>query len=214
MRTKTLLLTAAVLTAGLAASVAQSVYSVNAVGYVNKSLVTGYNLISNPLNGTNNLLSTILPIVADGTFVLKWNATAQTFGDPSQYYDGLGWLPDTTVNPGEGIFVNAPAAATVTFVGEVPQGNLTNQISGNYSLLSHIVPQSISLANPSVNFPAQDGDFVLQWNPAAQAYFDPLQYYDGLGWLPSEPTPAVAEGFFFNTGAAAARSWGRSFSVN
>src|SRR5688572_23815862 len=130
MRTKTLLLTAAVLTAGLAASVAQSVYSVNAVGYVNKSLVAGYTLISNPLNGTNNLLSTILPVVADGTFILKWNAASQTFSDPSQYYDGLGWLPDATLNPGEGAFINAPAATTVTFVGEVPQGNLTNQISG------------------------------------------------------------------------------------
>jgi len=214
MRTKTLLLTAAVLTAGLAASVAQSVYSVNAVGYVNKSLVAGYTLISNPLNGTNNLLSTILPVVADGTFVLKWNAASQTFSDPSQYYDGLGWLPDATLAPGEGAFINAPAATTVTFVGEVPQGNLTNQISGNYSLLAHIVPQSISLANPSVNFPVLDGDFVLFWDTAAQAFRDPLQYYDGLGWLPSEPTPAVAEGFFFNTAPAAARSWGRSFSVN
>ena len=111
-------------------------------------------------------------------------------------------------------FINAPAATTVTFVGEVPQGNLTNQISGNYSLLAHVVPQSISLANPSVSFPALDGDLVLFWNPATQSFRDPLQFYDGLGWLPSEPVPAVGEGFFFNTAPAASRSWGRTFSVN
>lgn len=216
MRTKTLLLTAAVLTAGVAASVAQSVYSVNAVGYVNKPLVPGYTLISNPLNGTNNLLSTILPVVPDSTFVLKWNAAAQTFADPNTYVDGIGWLPDGTLNPGEGAFINLPGPGTntVTFVGEVPQGTLTNQIAGNYTLLSHIVPQAISLAHPSVNFPAQDADFVLFWNPATQSFRDPITFVDGLGWLPNEPTPAVGEGFFFNTSAGAARPWSRSFSVN
>jgi len=214
MRTKTLLLTAAVLTAGLAASVAQSVYSVNAVGYVNKSLVAGYTLISNPLNGTNNLLSTILPIVPEDTIVLKWDSATQSFGTPSQYYGGLGWLPDTTLNPGEGAFINSPTATTVTFVGEVPQGNLTNQISGNYSLLAHVVPQSISLANPSVNFPVLEDDLVLFWDTATQSFATPLQYYGTLGWLPNEPVPAVAEGFFYNTAPSAARSWGRTFSVN
>ena len=71
MRTKTLLLSAAVLAAGLAASTAQSVFSVNAVGYVNKTLAPGYNLIANPLNGTNNLLSTIIPTAPDGSAVIK-----------------------------------------------------------------------------------------------------------------------------------------------
>src|SRR5688500_15579957 len=56
MRTKTLLLTAALSAAGIATSMAQApVYSVNAVGYVNTPLVPGYNLISNPLdNKTGN----------------------------------------------------------------------------------------------------------------------------------------------------------------
>jgi hypothetical protein len=49
MRTKTLLLTAALCAAGIATSKAQ-VYSVNAVGYVNTSLLKGFNLVSNPLD--------------------------------------------------------------------------------------------------------------------------------------------------------------------
>src|SRR5437763_15367210 len=61
MRTKTLLLTAAVLAAGLGASVAQTVFSVNAVGYVNVTIKPGYNLICNPLNGSNNVISTVMP---------------------------------------------------------------------------------------------------------------------------------------------------------
>ncbi len=58
MRIKALLCAAA-LAAGAVSSMAQSnVYSLNIVGYVNVPLVTGFNLIANPLdNGTNDLAS-------------------------------------------------------------------------------------------------------------------------------------------------------------
>jgi len=217
MRTKTLLLTAAVLAAGLGASVAQSVFSVNAVGDVNLTLGQNYSLICNPLNGTNNNLSTILPTPPDGTYVLRWLPAQQTFSDPYTYIDGLGWLPDTTVAPGEGIFINLPGPgnATLTFVGDVPQGNsISNHLFGNYSLVSQIVPQQIALDNPSVGLPVQDGDYVLFWDAVHQTFGDPISYIDGLGWLPSAPTPAVGQGFFYNTSPSAGRAWTRSFSVN
>lgn len=214
MRTKTFLLSAAVLAAGLSASVAQSVFSVNAVGYVNIPVSGAYTLIANPLNGTNNLMSTVIPAPPDGTVILKWNPASQSFSAPFTYVDGLGWLPDGTINPGEGFFINTGGSATtLTFVGEVPQGaNLANPLSANYTLISSIVPQSISLADPSASFPAQDGDVVLVWNVATQRFDAPFTYVDGLGWLPSNPTPAVGQGFFFNT--TTARTWTRTFSVN
>ena len=67
MRTKTILLTAAVLAAGLGASVAQSVFSVNAVGYVNVTIRPGYNLIANPLNNGGNTVSEVLPPASHGS---------------------------------------------------------------------------------------------------------------------------------------------------
>lgn len=193
------------------------VYSVNAVGYVTKTLTNGYNLISNPLNGTNNDLNTILPVVPDGTYILRWLPNSQAFDNPFQYYDGFGWFPTTTINPGEGMFINLPgagSATTVTFVGEVPQGNLTNRVSGVYSLLAHIVPQAISLADPSVSMPALDGDYVLFWNQNTQVFKDPTQFYDGFGWFPVDPIPAVGEAFFYNSVAGPGRNWTRTFSVN
>ena len=215
MRTKTLLLTAALGLVGVAGVSAQSVYSVNAVGYVNKLVVAGYTLIANPLNGTNNQLSTILPTPPDGSTILKWNPATQGFSEPYSYIDGLGWLPDgaLTVNPGEGFFFNLPSGtATLTFVGDVPQGNLTNGISANYSLLSSVVPQVVAIDNPAFNFPVADGDTVLQWNSNAQTFAEPLSYIDGLGWLPNAPTITVGEGFFYNS--LSSRNWTRSFSVN
>jgi hypothetical protein len=211
MRTKALLLTAAVMTAGLAASVAQSVYSVNAVGYVNLNLPANFSLISNPLNGTNNNLSTILPVVPDGSQVLTWDAANQRFNDANLYFGGFGWVPDGTLNPGQGAFLFVPSATTVTFVGEVPQGNLTNNIPVNFGLLAHMVPQSIGLE--AANLVSTDGDQVLFWDRANQRFEDAFLYFGGFGWVPSDPVPDVAEGFFyFNAGAA--RTWGRTFSVN
>jgi hypothetical protein len=217
MRTKAILLAAAVFAAGIGASVAQSpVYSVNAVGYVTKTLTNGFNLICNPLNGTNNDLNTVIPVVPDGTYVLRWLPGGQTFDAQFQYFDGFGWFPTTTLNPGEGVFINIPfttPSVNVTFVGEVPQGNLTNRVSGNFSLISHIVPQSISLGDPGVSFPAVDGDYILFWDPGIQNFKPQTQFFEGFGWFPTDPIPAVGEGFFYNT-AGAARNWARTFSVN
>jgi hypothetical protein len=60
MRTKTLLLTAALSAAGIATSMAQNVYSVNMVGYINKTMPKGLSMIANQLNASpNNKVTTL-----------------------------------------------------------------------------------------------------------------------------------------------------------
>src|SRR5258707_15596446 len=54
MRTKTLFLTAAFSAAGMATSMAQTVYSVNIVGYINLPIVHGLSLVANQLNASPN----------------------------------------------------------------------------------------------------------------------------------------------------------------
>jgi hypothetical protein len=217
MRTKTVLLTAAVIAAGIAASQAQ-VYSVNAVGYVNLSLPAGFSMIANPLNGTNNNLSTILPSVPNNTTIYRFNPTTQSFADGSTFFvdEGVGiWFPDAALPPGEGAFISLPAPTTLTFVGEVPQGTLVNPVPSNFSIRSSIVPQAGALSS-ALGFPAQNGDTVYQWNRTTQQYNPGLSYFvdEGVGvWFPSEPNISVGEGFFVqNTGAA--RQWTRTFNVN
>ena len=91
MRTKTLLLTAALVAAGVVSSQAE-VFSVNAVGYVNVPLVAGFTMIANPLNNGNNNLNTILPLPdsADGTVIYRFAAGA--FGDEIAFVAGFGWF--------------------------------------------------------------------------------------------------------------------------
>ena len=73
MRTKTLLLSAAVGAAGLVAASAQTVYSVNSVGYINLSVPAGFSMIANQLdNGTGNTVADVLT-VPDGTVVFKYD---------------------------------------------------------------------------------------------------------------------------------------------
>jgi hypothetical protein len=235
MRTKTLLFTAAVVAAGAVASVAQSVYSVNAVGYVNVTLLPGFNLIANPLNGTNNLLKTIIPVAPNNSIISRWSTQNQGFlpsdtyfeiapGDPANGWYDAGFSPSTTViNPGEGFFIQNPgSSATITFVGEVPQGPLTNAIGANFGFYSSIVPQSASLL--SIGFPGVNNLTYTTWDANSQGYGGTLTYfeiapgdpangfYDG-GFALTHAIPAVAQGFLiFNPGAPI--NWSRTFNVN
>jgi hypothetical protein len=230
MRTKTLLLTAALCAAGVATSLAQSVYSVNAVGYVNLTIVPGYNLIANPLNGTNNNINTIIPVAPADTEAFGWNNASQQFAGSDTYFEGLGWLdsaftPSTTVfNPGLAFFVRNAGVTnfTLTFVGDVPQGALTNNILPNYGFYSSIVPQSAGLS--TIGFPGVPDIEYTVWNPAVQQYgatytFIGVQPGYPTGWAdsgfnPVDPTPAVGQGFIIRNPNPTTYPWGRNFNVN
>jgi len=208
MRTKTLLLTAALGAAGVATSMAQSVFSVNAVGYVNVDLPKGFSIIANPLDAGagNNTVSKLLASVPDGTTVYKFVNGAFTVNT----LDLGEWTnPNESLNPGEGAFVRSPSAAKVTFVGEVPQGSLSTAVPAGFSLKASQVPQSGKL-DTDLGFPAQDGDTVYQFNNAKGSY--DVHTLDLGEWSGGAPTPKVGEGFFVKV--AKATTWARTFSVN
>jgi hypothetical protein len=233
MRTKALLLAAAFTVATCATSMAQ-VYSANAVGYVNITLPAGFSIIANPLNGTNNNIKTILPVdaSANNLVVFKYNAAAQAYFGSELYLAGLGWLPGTMdCNPGDGLFLDVPATAAplnITFVGEVPQGNLSLPLVTGFNLVGSQVPQALPTGpatggEDTLEFPAANNDQLFFYNSGNQAYDGAMLYLTGLGWLWTDPDTGlpgasngrvvdVAEGFFVQKAAAA--SWDRNFSVN
>src|SRR5688500_5525594 len=104
MRTKTLLLTAALCAAGAATSMAQ-VYSVNMVGYINQSIPAGFSMIANQLNNSpDNRIATLFPAPADGTRIYKFDGTGFIIMD---YVDGQ-WSAQAlteTLGPGEGAYI-------------------------------------------------------------------------------------------------------------
>lgn len=218
--------------AGLGASMAQ-VYSVNAVGYVNVPLLNGYNLIANPLNGTNNHINTVIPTAPDSSYAFLWNKANQQFDQALTYFN-FGVSPDTgwyegdnlttkSVEPGDGFFVVNPAGpTTLTFVGEVPQGTRTNNIIANFGFFSSIVPQSAGLT--TMGFPGRDSMYCYFFNPTNQTYRQAFTYFDfgpgnvDNGWYDGDnkvdPTPKVAEGFLIYNPSGSTAPWVRTFTVN
>ena len=214
MRTKTLLLTAALSAAGALTSMAQ-VYSVNIVGYVNLAIPHGFSMVANQLNNSvNNQLATVIPTPPNASFFYKFNNATSSY-TIDDYTDGS-WEGDTsgtmTLNPGEGVFVNATDAFTATFVGEVQLVSHV-PVPHGFSIISSPIPQQ-GLLDPDLGYVPGNGDFVYQFQNASSSYRI-NDFADGA-WEGDDggasPTIHVGEAFFlFNNNAP--HNWDRIFTV-
>jgi len=134
---------------------------------------------------------------------VRWDATLRQWFPPE--------LAGEELLPGEGFFFYNPNASslTLTFVGEVPQGLLTNVLPSGLSIRSSIVPQAGSLQQ--LGFPAEPGDAVYTFNGTTQRYtshfFDPFE----LRWMPEEPRVEVGHAFFVYKEQP--NEWVREFSI-
>lgn len=239
MRTKSLFAAAACIAAGVLSSQAQSnVYSLNVVGYVNLTLKPGYNLITPQLKDASgstqiNVILTNAPALADGSTFFGWDATLQTFTPAANFIgtppDGPAWynadfsaLVTDTAPRGQSYFIyNAGANnATLTLVGEVPQGPNSITVPNNYGFLGDFVPVSQEIATNG--FPIADGSTVQTWDSVGQTYSPAL---NGIGTPPDGPAwynadfsaqvpfaPQVGEGFLYFT-TTGSSSWNRNFTV-
>jgi len=197
---------------------AQTVYSVNAVGYVNLVIQPGFSIIANPLDAgsTNNTIANLFPGAPNNFAVYKFNpatgaysvnrykTTTSAFSDPTQ-----------TLVPGEGAFVNNPLTTplTNTFVGTVMSGALNNPIVSGFSIISSQVPQA-GKVQADLGLIPSGTITVYKFNNATGAYSS-ARYFNGT-W-PSggaaEPSVGVGEGFFVNNASGATMNWARTFSI-
>jgi hypothetical protein len=113
---------------------------------------------------------------------------------------------------GKGAFISTPAAFTITVVGEVAQGTLSNPVAGpGFDLKGSMVPQT-GLLSTALGYTPVDQELIYKFaNPGGYSIYT----YDlsGVGgWDPVEPTLNVGEGFF--TSSPVAHPWTRVFTVN
>jgi len=227
MRTKTALLTAAIVAAGVASSMAQStVYSLNIVGYVNVSLTPGYNLVANQLevDGVDNVNTVLSNGVPDQSQLFLFNK-AQGFFQAGTFFNGIGWVdsslnPSTNnVPPGTAFFIFNPSAATnVTFVGSVVSHTNSFTITPGYGFYAEDTPVATDLSTNG--FPATPAIDQAQYFTfsAASGYTQIGTYFNAAsGWFDSSlnqvhPTPAVGSGFvLFNPNANV--TWTQTYVV-
>jgi hypothetical protein len=184
MRTKTLLLSAVALAAGIFSSQAQSnVYSANIVGYATVVVVGNaqYTLVANPFDdGNGNQLTNLFPsaVYPTGSQCLLWDPV---LGYATTKRLAGGWNGNPSLPPGIGFFIkNGNAGApnvTNTFVGSIVvpnHGSVTNQLPLNYSLQSSPIPYVGNIVNAgttsgdtNMDFgsPLTTGSQVLTWDP-------------------------------------------------
>jgi len=186
---------------------------VNAVGYVNTTLSPGFTLVSNPLDNKatgGNQVKSLFAGLAGGTQIFVFNnatgayATAQVDEFSGEI---TGAAANSEVLPGNGVFVRVDAAATVTFVGEVPAGNLSNPIPQGFSIKASQVPQAGTAT--ALEFPAAEGDQIFVFNEATQAYVTSTYSFGEWDRVPSID---VGEAVFVRTDAA--KNWTRNFNIN
>jgi hypothetical protein len=242
MRTKTLLVAAAALAAGVIASQAQSsnVYSANVVGYVNLTVKPGYNLLTAQLVDTANPTGPINPILTnsadlpDGSTFFAWNDGAQDFtpaanwvsgagGGPAWYNSDYSELAADIAPRGTSFFVwnSGSTDCTITLVGEVPQGTNTASVVPAYGFLADFVPASQEIKTNG--FPIATGSTLQTFDPVAQDYAVAL---NGVGpadggpdWYNSDYSevvnyaPPVGGGFLYFNPNTVADAWIRVFTV-
>ena len=202
MRTKTLLIAAVLSAVGIATASAQ-VTSVNAVGYVNKSLNAGLSLIANPLSNGGNNVSEVIPSAPIGTNIFLFDAST---GFEVTTFLGV-WSVDLTLPVGGGFYIQLPEAATLTFVGEVLQGDATNKaVPAGLSIQGSTVPQAGGITT-DLGFPGTVGDIAYSFDGTAFA----ADTFLGV-WAPNEPNLGVGDAVFIDKAEAAA--WDRNFTIN
>ncbi len=225
MKTKTLLIAAAALAAGVMSSQAQ-VYSQNIVGYVNVNLTNGVLAqAATPLDfdgtGTNNPVSTVLGTnLPSGSVVFVFNGSGYdtlTFSPPQKGQPPVWSNPAYLLNPGEGYFILPSASATVTYTGNVLQGNFTNTYvpaAGGIWLVSSQVPVAGGLQS-TLGYPANSGDVVYVYDAGTSGYdtytYSPPQKGQPPVWSPSQPQISVGQSFWLSP--AGTSVWTNSLDI-
>jgi hypothetical protein len=239
MKTKTLLIAAAALAAGVMSSQAQ-VYSQNIVGYVNIPLTNGQLQILAPAldldgTGTNNTVSTVFPTngttVGDVVFVFNGSGydTLNYITSGHGASAVTGWFLGSTltntypINPGQGVFYSPAANETNTQVGVVLQGsNVVNRYfpsAGNVSIVASVSPVAGGLTS-ALGYTPTVGDVVFQFNGAGYNTYNYITSGHGasavtgwfLGSTETEPQIPIGTGFWIQPEANT--NWTENFNFS
>jgi hypothetical protein len=221
MRTKTLLIAAAALVAGIVSSEAQ-VYSANVVGYVSLTVSNGFTAVTTPLDidgtGTNNTVTSVigtnLPVNSQ---ILTWNGSGfnvnsyiSVKGAPAAWT-----VPNATINPGAGYFINNPSnTTTLTIVGTVLQGGLTNGYiaSPGFSFVGSVFPVAGGITT-TYGYTPSVSDQVLTWNGNGYNVNNFISIKGApASWSSGEPQLSIGQGVFVNT-TNTHPVWGTNFVV-
>jgi hypothetical protein len=190
------------------------VYSGNIVGYYNRSVFAGDNLIANQLGTTNDTLNNVLTLgVLNGSMLTEWDPGANQFLPASTFNAATAsWSINYPLTYGGGALFYSPASAAIMFAGEVDPALVStangleinfanwqpNYANGLY-LLSCPVPIDGATFQEVVGRDPLNGEWVETLNEASQTC-SVTTFHTGTGWDNGAPALDVGQAAFFDLG--------------
>jgi hypothetical protein len=190
------------------------VYSVNIVGYINKTLNSGLSLVANQLNASpDNSVATLMP--NPGAVTVYKFVGSSFVGNAFDLDNGWG-DPTMPLAPGEGFFIDNATGGPLqlTFVGEVALSKTVNLTSG-LGIYSSTVPKTGTLDSTpgtGLGFPAPtDNITVYKWTGSG---YDGIAFDLDNGWPGpggAGPTLNISEAVFIDSAIPIA--WTQTLTV-
>jgi hypothetical protein len=190
--------------------VAGVVRSANVMGYASTTLPPGFSMIANPFDARSNTVSDLLKDMPEGTKINKFDT--RFFQMNENIFRGGTWSnASEKLVPGEGAILFNPTSdyKSLSFVGDVMQGNLSIPIAGGFSVRSSMVPQAGRL-HTDLGFPIAEGDVIHLFDRDRQKYV--LYPYDPVTWTANPPIVSVGESFW--VAKTSPGNWTRSILLN
>ena len=214
--------------ASLASSMAQNVYSLNVVGYVNVTCLPGFNPISNPLDATmggtvangnyiTNILATGIP---NGCTLAQFNTATIQYGSASTYSTRTStWGSPFNMPPGLGVMFHNIATTNVvlTFTGQVEQGSYTvGTLTGPnaFTLMGSPVPLGGDVTNLTtyLGLAAGNGDIIQTFNTSSIQWSGSSSYSTRTSKWNNALTINPGQGFMYHS-VTATKTWVSNFTV-
>jgi|SRR6267378_34499 len=170
------------------------VYSANIIGYVTVTLPPAFSMIANPLKSEDTRVMALFKGMPDHTKLSKFDAQSHRLGENS--VEHRKWSdPIETLMPGEGALIFNPTSdyKSVSFVGDVMQGEILVPIPAGFSIRSSTLPLPGRL-DTDLAFPIGDGDVVHLFDRDKQAYV--LYPFEHGGWIAGPPVIGAGESFW------------------
>jgi len=174
---------------------AQTIYSVNALGYVDVNFQTGSNFVANPLLNPDSTVSNLFRSVPDGSFLQIWDRATESFGPTNYFTAASGWSdPNAVLIQPKGALLWLTALKTISFVGEVFQGFLTNIYYPAGLWVLGAIPGQFTTCADFTQCPQSPPDQTVfnKWDPALHRF----THYTWFGFGPGDPNSGWYNDFF------------------
>ncbi len=162
--------------------------SCNIIGFVKRTIPTGWSAHGNPFYTTNQTISSIIPSPPYATTVYKLNVASQAWD--SNTYEYAWDDPNMLLGVGEGFLIESQTNWILTFKGEVETGLRTMSVSTNYSMVSSRVPLA-GFVTTVLRFPAMATNRIQRYEGGTLVNYT----NNGARWTPNEPKIELGEGF-------------------